>query len=268
MDFFKREIAPVTDAAWSFITEEAKRGLESGLSARKVVRVIGPLGLGHAAVGLGRLDVPDEQPLGGVRFGVHRVLPLVELLASFELDIWELDNASRGARDIDVDPLLRAASDIAAVEERAVYEGLAPAGIRGMRQAARHPPVMLGSDAAAYPDAVARALITLRDAEVPGPFALVLGRKPFRALGGASGAYPPRKQVEQILDGGPILLSSTIEGGFLVATGVDGLELTLGQDFALAYESHTSQTVKLCFTESFAFRVFDPTIYVPFGFGG
>jgi uncharacterized linocin/CFP29 family protein len=263
MDFLKRELAPISDAAWQFITEEAGRALRARLSARRVVHVDGPKGLDHAAIGLGRLTIPEAQPFAGVCFGVHRVLPLVELRASFELDIWELDNADRGAKDIDVQPLLQAANDIAAVEERAVFEGLPEAGIAGMRQAARHAPLGLGLDAASYPDAVARALIVLRDADVRGPFALVLGRQPYRVLDGASGTYPLRKQIEQQL-GGPILLATSIEGGFLVATEVDGLQLSLGQDLALCYESHTSQMVKLCLTESFAFRVFDPTIYLPF----
>ena len=265
MDFCKRDAAPVTDKAWSLVAEEATRGLRTNLSARRIVNVVGPKGLDFAAVGLGRLDVPAEQPLAGVRFGVHRVLPLVELRASFELDIWELDNADRGARDVDLAPVLRAAKEVSAVEERAVYEGLAPAGITGMRPAAQHSALDLGPDARTYPDVVARALLTLREVDVHGACSLVLGPKPFRALEGTSGTYPPSKQIQQLV-GGSILLSPFIEGGFLVATSYEGLELTLGQDFALCYESHDAQTIKLSLTESFTFRVLDPRVFVPLAF--
>ena len=92
MDILRRQLAPITDAAWEEIAEQAQTVLRAHLSGRTVVDVDGPHGLAHAAVGLGRLDVRDEEPGDGVGYGLHRVQPLIETRARFELDVWELDN--------------------------------------------------------------------------------------------------------------------------------------------------------------------------------
>ena len=40
MDFFKRQLAPLSSEAWEEINDRAKRVLKSYLSARKVVNVV------------------------------------------------------------------------------------------------------------------------------------------------------------------------------------------------------------------------------------
>ena len=40
------------------------------------------------------------------------------------------------------------------------------------------------------------------------------------------------------------------------------LELIIGQDLAVGYETHTSEKVKLYFTESFTFRILEPAAVI------
>lgn len=265
MDLLKRELAPITDAAWKALRQEASRSLRTNLSARRVADVDGPKGLGFAAVGLGRLEVADCSTGDGMCYGVHRVLPLVEVRAPFELNVWELDNIERGAKDIDYAPVYKAARGVAAFEEKAVYQGFAPGNIVGMSQAAGGR-LTLGLDVSKYPDAAARALLELRNKEIDGPYALVLGHRPFQVVQGTYSAYPPRKQIEQLI-GGPIIYSPFIEGGFLVSTRGGDLELTLGQDLSLGYETHDTKKVRLYLTESFTFRVLEPAAIVELTLG-
>jgi uncharacterized linocin/CFP29 family protein len=261
----KRELAPVTDKAWEALSHEAARALRSNLSARKVVDVAGPKGLDFAAVSLGRLTVPAEAGPEGVGYGIHRVLPLVEVRVPFALSDWELDNAERGARDIDLSRLTDAARRVAAFEEKAVYDGFPPAQIAGILPSAPGEPVLVGTDAARYPEAVAEALMTFHEREVEGPFALVLGKEAFGVLQGGAPGYPPRKQVEQLI-GGPVAYSPYVDGALLVSKRGEDFELTLGQDFMLGYESHDSREVRLFLTESFTFRVLNPAGAVRFAF--
>ena len=65
---------------------------------------------------------------------------------SFTLNRWELDNLSRGARDIDLGPLEAAAAKIADFEEQAIYSGYSSGGIVGMQKAASNKPVPFGKD--------------------------------------------------------------------------------------------------------------------------
>jgi len=263
MDIFKRELAPVTDTAWDEIREEAQRRLRANLTARRVMDLNGPHGPDFAALSLGRLQQPAEQPVAGVGYGVHRVLPLVELRAPFELDKWELDNAERGAQDLDLDPVADAARAVAHFEERAIYEGLETAGIPGLRAVAEHKPIKLGADPVEYAKPIAQAVDVLRGADVTGEMALVLGPKTYNALAAAhKQGYQPWNHVEKLI-GGPILSSPVLAGGFLLSQRGGDFEIILGQDAALGWErSQEAGKVRLFLMESFSFRVIDPEAFV------
>lgn len=265
MDILKRNLAPITDAAWEEIRKQAARTLRSSLTARKVVDVAGPKGFDFSAVSLGRLDVPKKEAAEGINYGIRRVLPLIEIRVPFELETWELDNVERGARDIDLEPVIDAADKVAGFEERAVYRGFGAAGIRGIAEAAENARINIGPDAGKYPDAIVKAKMSLQDAEVEGPYALVLGPGPYRALNGNYTGYPPRKNVEQII-GGPILYSAYIEGGFLISTRGGDFELTIGQDLSIGYEAHELKKVRLYLSETFTFRALEPRAAVELPF--
>jgi len=266
MDVFKRSLAPITDAAWEEIVDEATDTLKMHLSARRVVDVLGPHGMEHAAVSLGRLDLPKQEKDAPVQYGIRQVQPLVEVRARFELDIWELDNIARGAKDLDLDAVVRAAREAARFEEQAIYNGFPDAGITGLAKAGEHKPVKLGDESEEYPDLVATAVLTLQSADVKGPYTLVLGPKPYRLLERGCGGYPIRRRVEDLLGGG-IVFAPFVGGGFLVSRRGGDMELTLGHDFELGYETHDSRTVRLFLSESFTFRVLDPESFVPLVMG-
>ncbi len=256
MNFLKRELAPIVDEAWALIEAEAVRVLKANLSARHIVDLDGPKGFDFSAVNLGEID-PAKEPIEGVKYGIRRVLPLVELRVPFELDVWNLDNLARGAAAAELDSVIRAALQLAAFEERAAYYGFEPGGIKGLTECALHKSVALGADAAEYVDAVARAMLVLSDGGVGGPYALVLGSKAFRKLAGDVSMYPPRQRIAKMIEG-PILHSPVLEGGFLLSLRGGDFQLTVGQDIAIGYDHHDTRTVHLYLTESFAFRVLGP----------
>ena len=101
MDVLKRELAPIVDAAWNAIEEDAINVLKANLSARRIVDFDGPKGFDFSAVNLGRLTLGEEQSSEGVRYGVRCVLPLIELRVPFRMDVWDLDNLARGADNVD-----------------------------------------------------------------------------------------------------------------------------------------------------------------------
>ncbi len=262
MDILKRDLAPITSAAWELIEQEAARTLRAHLTARTFVDVAGPKGFDFAAVNLGRLDVPGKQPRG-VHYGIRRVLPLVELRSQFELDLWELDNVQRGAADVDLSAVSAAAKELARFEENAVYKGFAPAGIQGLKDACVHRPIQV--EAGGFPDAVTRAALALQEADVEGPYILVLGPEPYRALESGCDGYPPRKRIESLI-GGKVRLGLSLDGGFLVSNRGGDMELVLGQDVAIGYETHDSKKVRLYLGESMTFRVLAPEAAIPFTF--
>ena len=78
--------------------------------------------------------------------------------------------------------------------------------------------------------------------------------------------YPVKMQAENIL-GGTVVLSPYLSGKFedeayMISSRGGDLELIIGQDLAVGYESHTSEKVKLYFTESFTFRILEPAAVI------
>lgn len=261
MDWLKRAHAPITSKAWDEIDENAKTALNTMLRGRRLVDVEGPKGLDFPAVGLGRLVFPDEQPVEGIDFGVHSIQPMTELRASFELNIWELDNIERGAKDIELEPLIVASERAAKFEDTAILIGCAPAGITGLEQSAIHDVVEFPLESSGFLDAVSQAMFVLQRASVEGPYALVLGPAAYRFLASAPMGYPLLKQVRRLIEG-PVLESDLVSGGLLVSTRGGDFELTLGQDFSIGYETHDPKVVRLFIAESFTFRVLGPEAIV------
>lgn len=263
MDVLKRSLAPLTDRAWQFILDEARTVLELNLSARRIVDVSEPRGFDFSALNLGRLDMGDGGEVGEVRFGTREVLPLVEARAPFELDIWEMDNIDRGARDSNVDDLHRAAMAISKFEERAIYGGLEEARIAGLLHSSQYEdPVTIAGEASDLPEAVGRAVLRLRYAGVEGPYALALGAALYTLLDtDCNDGYPIRRRIaDQIA--GPVVLAPYLTGGLVVSRRGGDTEMVIGQDLEVGYHSHSEKTVRLFISESFTFRVLGPEAVV------
>jgi len=266
MNNLHRELAPISDAAWGQIEEEASRTLKRHLAARRVVDVQGPKGPELAAVGSGHLhEIPA--PGEGIQALQRDVKALIELRVPFELSRQAIDDVERDATDSDWSPVKEAARKIAFAEDRSVFEGYAAAGIEGIRQGSSNPALTLPANVRNYPGAVAQAVSQLRLAGVNGPYALVLGAEAYTAAsGGSDEGYPVFRHLERMVDGG-IIWAPAIEGGFVVTTRGGDFELDIGQDISIGYLSHSSAVVELYFQETFTFRLLTTEAAVAFAAG-
>lgn len=254
MNNLHRELAPISDAAWAQIEDEASRTLKRHLAARRIADVRGPGGPTLAAVGTGHTQ-SIEPPVEGVLAARREAKALVELRVPFELSRQAIDDVERGAQDSDWAPLKEAARKIAFAEDRAVFEGYAAAGIQGIQQAASNTAVTLPSKVASYPCAVAQAVSELRLAGVNGPYALLLGADAYTAVsGGSDEGYPVLQHVRRLLDA-DIIWAPAIAGGIVVSTRGGDFELNVGQDLSIGYLAHSESTVKLFLQESFTFQM-------------
>jgi uncharacterized linocin/CFP29 family protein len=256
MDMLKRALAPITDAAWEEIENVARDMLPTLLSARRVVDVEGPKGWDYAALPLGRLSIPKTQSKDGTKYGVHTVQPLVEVRVPFELDVWELDNIERGAKDIDLDPLKEAVTKIARFEESAIYEGFGPGHITGLRDSSEYKKRTLGKQPQAILEGVSAGVSEYVAASVKGPYALVVGSKLWRFISSRHDGYPLTRQLERLIEGS-IVLNPFGDDTFLVSLRGGDLRLVLGHDLAIGYNRHDQKKVELFLTESFTFQVID-----------
>jgi uncharacterized linocin/CFP29 family protein len=186
------------------------------------------------------------------------VLPLVELRAAFTLPILELDGASRGATDLDLDPVIAASERTARAEDSAVFHGFKDASITGILEATPHAAIEVKTSFE-WPRAVVAAKETLRAAGVNGPYALALGTSAYAEITADSeDGYPLRKRiVESLADGSLVRAPALRGGGALLSTRGGDYELTVGQDLSIGYAAHDRTTVDLYITESFTFRILE-----------
>ncbi len=265
MNHLLRELAPISAAAWQEIDNEARRTLMIILAARRLVDFIGPQGWAAAAVGTGRTR-PLERPAEGVEATMRAVQPLIELRTIFELSRAELDAIERGARDMDTDPVIEAARNIAIAEDRAIFHGYAAGGIEGICRANEKAAVALSDDYETYPVMVATALNRLRNAGVSGPYAMVLGERHYNDLTESTkGGYPVLEHVRKLVDG-PLVWAPGLDGGLVMSTRGGDFELTVGQDFSVGYLDHDATQVRFYIEESFTFRVLSPQAAVPLAY--
>lgn len=256
-----RELAPISGAAWNEIEEKATEVLKSYLSARRVMKVEGPKGLDYNVITEGRLtNIHDEN---GVKYGNYQVLPLTETRVEFDMNRWELDNVERGASDVDYEPLEEAMKKLALFEEEAVYNGLEKAIIHGLKNATENKEIPFGKEPTEIMEAISKGLVELRKAYAEGPFDLVVNEEAYQRILSKETAYPLDQRIEKLI-GGKIIFNHVIDGAYLLPHDHEDLELTIGRDFSIGYQSHDAEKVRLFATESFTFRVLDPAIIVKY----
>ena len=252
MNNLHRELAPISDAAWAQIEEEASRTLKRYLAARRVVDVREAGGTALAAIGTGHL-LNVTAPGEGIIARQREVKPLVELRVPFELSRSAIDDVERGSNDSDWQPLKDAAEKIAVAEDRAIFDGYAAAGIQGIRQGTSNPIIQLPTDVADYPGAIASALNQLRLAGVNGPYSVLLGADAYAALSAADDhGYPVLRHIKLLVNE-DIIWAPAISGAVVLTTRGGDFDLHVGQDISIGYLSHGDAGVRLYLQETFTF---------------
>jgi uncharacterized linocin/CFP29 family protein len=264
MNHLLRTLAPITDSGWELLDTEARERLTGALAARKLVDFSGPRGWEHSASNLGRATVAAQVPGEGVTALQRRVLPLVELRADFTVPLAELRDADRGAADVDLENLDRAAHRIALVENVAVFHGWPKTDIAGITESSPHEPIPLGQNADVYPRSVARAVELLLHSGIAGPYGLALGRDEYtRVVETAEhGGYPLLDHLRKILEG-PIVWSPGVTGAVVLSLRGGDFLYESGQDLSIGYARHDEQEVHLYLEETFSFVVATREAAVP-----
>lgn len=255
MNNLYRELAPVTELAWTEIELEATRTFKRHVAGRRVVDVSEPGGPTTAAVGTGHLlDV--DPPTDGVIAHLRASQPLVRLRVPFTLGRSDIDGVERGSQDSDWEPVKDAAKKLAFVEDRAIFEGYGPASIQGIRQTSDNPALMLPADVREIPDVISQAFSQLRLAGVDGPYSVLLSAEVYTEVSETSDhGYPIREHLNRLVQG-DIIWAPAIDGAFVLTTRGGDFDLQLGTDVSIGYTGHDAETVQLYLQETLTFLVY------------
>jgi uncharacterized linocin/CFP29 family protein len=256
MNHLLREHAPLSEAAWRMIDDEARARMTPKLAARRLVDFTGPHGWDYSSTNLGRKSWLTDTPWDGLRAARRQVLPLTELHAPFTVSREELQDVDRGAQDVDFAGLDQATDRLAVAENSAVFQGWDSAGIVGIAQSAKHDPIALGDNCERYPRHVAMAVERLLTAGIAGPYGLALGPDTYTRVLETSehGGYPLLDHLRKILRG-PLVWAPGVEGGVVVSMRGGDFLFESGEDISAGYDRHEGDIVHLYLVESFSFRV-------------
>lgn len=252
MNNLYRDLAPITETAWTQIEQEAARTFKRHIAGRRVVDVSEPRGPVTAAVSTGRLiDLPS--PANGVTVHQRASKPLARLRVPFTLSRQEIDSVERGAQDADWDPVKVAAKKLAFAEDRAIFEGYAPASIEGVRDASSNKPLKLPDDPREIPDTISQALTQLRLAGVDGPYVGLLSADTYTKVSETTeNGYPILEHINRLVEG-EIIWAPAISGAFVLTARGGDFDLQLGTDVSIGYTSHSADTVQLYLQETLTF---------------
>src|SRR5919108_4058376 len=264
MNHLLRALAPLSDAEWQVIDQEAQQTLKMNLAARRLVDFSGPLGWDASSINLGRVEAVEAELRAGVEARRRRVQTLIELRAPFVMSRRELEIVGRGGRDPDLRPVTEAARTIAIAENQAVFNRFASGRITGIFEAAHESALALTDDYVRYPEVVAEALGKLRNTGVDGPYGIALGPRCYVGLTETTtgGGYRVYDHVKRLLNG-PLVWAPGIDGAIVVSMRGGDFELTVGEDFSIGYLSHTADMVRLYLQESLTFRVLTAEAAIP-----
>jgi uncharacterized linocin/CFP29 family protein len=260
MNHLLRELAPITDAGWAAIDDEARPTVERFLAARRLVDFEGPRGWEYSAASAGRVQKKAAtQPVPGAHLQVRKVVSAVELRVPFRVGRAELAAIDRGATDVDFDELDTAARKLAHAENQTVFEGAKSAEIAGIAPSSPHPPIALEGGFDSYPRAVAWAVERLREAGVNGPYGITLSPAEYTGVVETTegGGYPVFDHVRRIL-GGPIVWGPGTAHCLVVSLRGGDFVFESGEDISIGYSHHDEEHVHLYLEESFTFRINEP----------
>ena len=178
MNNLHRELAPISDAAWADIEDEARRTFTRHVAGRRVVDVIGPAGEPLSAVGTGHLPAvePPRRRCARARAPGAAARRVAGRRSPSPGRPWTTSSAAPRTRtgSRSRTPPSRSRSPRTAPSSTASPRPASP----GIAPAASNPPLAAARRRrATYPDAVAQALSALRLAGVDGPYSLLLSRR-------------------------------------------------------------------------------------------
>ncbi|MGN6407805.1 MAG: family 1 encapsulin nanocompartment shell protein [Curtobacterium sp.] len=241
------------------IDDEARVRLRPVLTARTLVDFAGPFGWEYSATNAGRVGPQVASPVPGTVGRQRVVIPLAELRASFTLSRSELEAASRGAGDVDLSALDRAAHALARAENTTAFDGWSQVRFDGVDAAAPETVDELTGPGPLLPQLAASAVARLQDAGVSGPYARAADERTWIAIEGGveAGGGTLARHLERVL-GGPIVRVPGIRSSTVVSLRGGDFVFESGQDVSVGYEGHTDDSVGLYLEESFTFRVDTP----------
>ncbi|WP_041075533.1 family 1 encapsulin nanocompartment shell protein [Thermotoga caldifontis] len=116
--YLMQEEAPISEELWKLLNESMLELAKANLTGRKILNLVGPLG-----VGVKQVSLADEKLENGVF--VSKSLPLYYVHRTFELSVRDIAAFEREKVAIDLSDFTRAVLECVQFEEKLIFHGIA-----------------------------------------------------------------------------------------------------------------------------------------------
>ncbi len=256
MSWRDRDGAPFGQEVWDEIDAVAGAAAAEVRAGRRILEVIGPLGF-EARAGVAE-DAPvadDETALPHVHVPRVRAMPVLHRTVG--LGARAVEARQKRGEPLVLEEVAEAARQIARAEDRLVFQGHGPAGVRGLLAEAGALELTAGDwgDPARAADELLAALTRLDSAGRHGPYAVALspGRY-YQLLRPHPGSgLTPLAQLGPAFEGGIVKAPALADGAVVVMRSASGPKVVLGQDLTAAYDGREGIFHRISLVESVTF---------------
>ena len=256
-----RKDAPFADNVWALIDSTVIAAAKSQLSARRIIDVEGPYGLGAKSIAAADVETSEKTSVGDAVASVSApgFIPLAEIVAAFCVSARDVAYFETTAIPFDTAVLANAAIACARQEDALLLNGSAALGVQGLlnaRGSVSHKLHSWKELGAAADDAIA-AVTRLDDAGCHGPYALALAPALYNLLYRRyqQGPMTELEHVKSIVTDGIVKASAIADGGVLIASGREYASIALGQDMSVGFVGPVPGAYEFTVSESVALRL-------------
>lgn len=256
-----RDDAPFGSTVWSRVDEAVLGAAKAQMSARRLLHIDGPYGLGLKTVP--GPEAPAGKPdVEGVTLSAAAGVPVAEILASFSLPARDIAAFETSGLPIDLAPAAQAGAACARQEDALIFGGSKALGAPGLLSAKGTQTARLKAwtEPGAAAENLIDALTKLDAAGCHGPYSLALGPELYNLLFRRynQGNQTEIDHVRTFVTDGIVKAPALGDSGVLLASGRQYASIVVGQDLSVGFTGPADGSYEFFVSETLALRLAVP----------
>lgn len=259
--FLHRDDAPFSEKVWERIDQAVVEAAKGQLSARRVLHVEGPYGLGLKSLPSVEKEIAEAAG-EGVSLAASSATPVAAIQSAFTLSARDVAAFEGTGLPLDLRAAVAAAMSCARQEDALLFSGAKALGVEGLLTAKGTQSLKLKSweELGGAVNDLIQGVTILDKAGFHGPYALALTPALYNLLFRRyrQGNVTEIEHMRTVVTDGVVKAPAINAGGVLIASGRQFASIVLGQDLMTAFVGPSGRNYELVISESLALRLAEP----------
>jgi uncharacterized linocin/CFP29 family protein len=255
--YLNRSDAPISDKVWEQIDKTVVAAAKTRLTARKLISIQGPFGLGTKALPTKDHSI-EEGAAENVKLSSSCWTPLTLIQSSFCLSIRDIAAYEETGTPLDLCNVAKAAIDCAQQEDDIIFHGLPAIKATGLMNTGGCQTMNLKpwDNIGAAAEDLMWAASMLDNEGFHGPYSLALSVNLYNML---FRRYPQAdtemKHISQFITDGIVKTSSISSGGLLLSSYATCICICIGQDITAGFVGPSDGKYEFTISETIALKL-------------